>query len=998
MRTSSQLERMNNCPHNQNTSLTKSSNVAMRSSAQKQIIRRLLEGEPMEDIAGEIDSILKERGYVWENYEQRIKNLNSYERRIRHYSDFEEHRRRDGYRMIFPADYDTTVDFYGEQVEAKPDYFMVKDNIVRVCRVVTGKANITSEDMDKYETYVLGRLGERLFPGKAVYVDRIPLICNNEGKKCYRDNHIYGTMDKDFEESISSISFNTPMKEYFNKKYEEDMENPVKCSSEECAGCPMNNICHFTEPPVALDAAESVRPLSEIRLTRAQRDIVEFTRGRARVNTGAGAGKTLVTAMRIVNMLENGSQPEDFCLLTFTKSGAEEMTARVMSYAASRGIAVDPERFTAGTINGFCQDIINEYYEDLGYTRCPIIIPDQSKYGIINDILARYPKIQNWEYTNFADAKYARWQRNLAIYQAIYMFNEIKRERFTKDNNPWNNGNIYSATAVNAIFDMYDAYEKELKNRCFIEYEDQIGLMDVLLEKHPDLWENKGFKHILIDEFQDTALKEIELLNKIMDTTHFESFMAVGDDSQSIFAFRHTSPEYMINFGNYFGNFTDFPLVENHRSQKAIIDFANKINEKALEKVEKDLIPTKEEAGAPSVQGYYTQTEEYKAVAKSIKKKWDAGEHDIAILASDKYELNKLADELTKLNIPSVLMNPIPYKENSRVAALCSFYEAFSGKGTQGFADYQNILGNGALKNANTEQIEMIAKTMQDEVKSKSASVQNFMEFAKQLDVQEIDACFQEFLKQVEFCRSEQDLNEFFENFKLYGDTSTFRREGKFDAVCITTIHSAKGLEWDTTYLTVSNLDKLQYHKKNYDFVHSGEHDEVIRKYFVGATRARKELIITGRYLVSPVQGKEGVVFNDCLKDAYEILGKPFDFNIAKYNEIERAEKAISQAEKAVAVHPILKDIIEKSKEAQKAREEEVLLPDADRTQEVFPEEAPTPRRLKPRRTARNTAQQSPPEQVIDTDIRNAQTEAVDVKTEPAEAVEDKDVESIDGY
>ncbi len=906
MRTSGQLDRVSKCEHNKNTSLVNVSYNMVRARAQKSIIKRVLDGEPIPDIESELDSLLTEAGYPWENYEQRIAMLHTLTKRIERYLAFETQRPH-----IFPNDnMNLVVDYFGEPVEAKPDFFIERPNAVYVCKVTTSRMN-ESTDTKKDEAYALGLCAEQNFPGKQVYIQYLHLAENTSAneKNAFQQGYAYdyGT-NRASSNKITEFAFDENVKDYFTSEHVKEQNEAIACSPEECASCPQNQICHFEEAPLRVPTEEGGVALENIRLKKEQRDVVEFERGIARVNAGAGAGKTLVTAARIVNLLEKGAQPEDFCLLTFTKAGAEEMTSRVMRLAALKGIALDPERFTSGTINAFCQNVITQNYTLLGYTRPPRCIePDDARrYAILNHILDTYPKIPAWEYGNSSNSPYAKFSKSNALQALINTIDIIKKGNYTEENPPADFQRIHTRETLKIIFDMVKEYEREKKEKAYIEYDDQIRLVFKLGELKPSLYQEMGYKHILIDEFQDTDLTQIRLLNKLIDTTNFRSFMAVGDDSQSIFAFRETSPEYMIHFGDYFGaNYQDFPLVENHRSGKGIIELANKINAKANDKIDKDLIATRPEIMTPVVKGYYTETQEYRAIAQAIKEKWDASEslppeekkkvRDIAVLASDKNELRKITSELTKLGIPSVLMNPIPYISNSRVAALNSFYNAYMGRGTQGFADYQNALHHGDFKAASAAQLESIAADFSLSVAEEEKSLEAFKKFAKALDEGEVDDCYDSFLEKIDECRTLDELTDFFDTFQLYGENSTYKRQGKYEGVCATTIHSAKGLEWNTTYLTVSHLDKADYHAKEYHFNHSNEHDETIRKYFVGATRARDELIITGRYTLEKGKTKNSVrYYNNYLKMAYEFMGKPWDYSYG--DELRQKAKEADEA------------------------------------------------------------------------------------------------------
>lgn len=899
MRTSNQLNNTGSCEHNVHSSIRGTSRDAILASAQKNIVIRMLKGEPIQDIAGEIDSILKEQGFMWENMEQRVLTESLYEKRILRFCDTESRKQ-----ILFPDDMDTVVNYFGEDIEAKPDYFIVTSNSVEVCKITTSRFDNEQQDAQRPEMYALGLCGEKLFPNKKVYVNRMHLASSAKSEMnndCFRksDNGDYIYPYDSHYVNVTQITLDENAKQYYTELHAE--EGTKTCTPEECASCPQKNICGYEQPPISIDVIASVRPITEIRMTNSQRQVVDFERGVARVDAGPGGGKTLVTAMRISNLLQKGYEPEDFCLLTYTNAGAREMTARVMNYAASNGVALDPERFCSGTINSFCQNIIVDHYEELGYTAPPRVLPEEKRKRIINDLIDRYPKVSDWKYDQRSDQKFAMTGRysKSALKKASELFSIIKSKQYTFDDIKEDLTLLgdafatYSEKDLSTIFAMYDEFQRTIKRMNLLEFDDQLLEVNKLYEAHPTLFTEMGFKHILIDEFQDTNLEQIHLLQKMIDTPQFTSFMVVGDDSQSIFGFRHTSPEFIIHFGDYFGRFSDFALVENHRSVSSIVDFANKVNDRATDKVDKALIATRTEGLNPIVQGYYSKKQETEAIAEDIARRWENGERSIAVLCPTKAELRSMASALTKYNIPSVLMCSTPFIENSRVAALRTFYDAFSGKGNQGFVDYQNILLQGSLLGATAEQLEQTAEGMAEEVSQRPRDLDTFMSFAEALDEEQTDACYQEFLERIRFCRTTEELHEFWQEFNIYGATSEYKREGIFEGVCLNTIHSAKGLEWDTTYLSLTKLDRQLYHARNFEGTKA--FDEIIRLFFVGATRARDNLIMTGEYLVS-MDSRTGAVFNQFLKMAYDIVGKPFEYNYASYKATKDYEKAEATA------------------------------------------------------------------------------------------------------
>ena len=920
MRTSSQLRKSDSCEFNPNASITQSSEALNLAVAQKSVIRRMLMGEPITDVRGELANTLDARGHIWENINQKEAWLSTASRRIVRFTDWERNRSNGNIRFAnqLTEAGPIAVDYFGEQVEVKPDYVTEDEENIYMCKIKTGRYNpsLASEALKSPEAYCFGLAGEKLAEGtnKKVVIQYLYL---GEKTDAYEKMAFSAVGDGrvNYPYDDSSDNLNKIAEEYFDEPRKEAIREEIQktkqenehtgCSPEDCAGCAMNNICHFEEPPIPAPASEAVRPAGEVRLSNDQRNVVNYDRGIARVNAGPGSGKTLVVSLRVAELVKNGADPEKICLLTFTNAGAGEMTARAVAYSAAAGVPVDPDKFTSSTFNAFCQDIIcapqhnnpdKFNYELLGFDRMPRVVPGETQRSIINRILDQFPKISAWSYSSAAQKIYRRSTSKVAFVRATDDFALIKKEGYTRDNYPpaWNS--MYTPNDLDYLFMMCDEYNIQMKERGFLEFDDQLLYVNQLLQINPHLFEEMGYEHIIVDEFQDTDLPQIQLLQKMIDIPQFKSLMCVRDDSQSIFAFRHTSPEYMVNFGSYFGRFDDFSLVENHRSNRRTIDYANKVNDLARVKVNKELIATKPEGNMPGVQGFYSEKQEYEWIAKQVKERWDAGNHDIAVIMSDRFELSGVADALTKLGVPSTLKSPILVTQNSRVCALTTFYDAFMGRSTQGFLDYRNVVSGGALRGKNGGELEEIAESFREDVMQCEKTKESFMEFAKALDLEEHDECYQDFLSKIDGCKDLDEICEFMEDFKIYGKDSTFKREGRYDGVCLTTIHSSKGLEWDTTFLCVDKLDDQKYHDRPTTYQANGEYDEQIRKWFVGATRAREELVVTGKYIVHEINDQKNGVFsrtyNEFLKGTYQMLGKAWDYNYAEDERVRAAEKA----------------------------------------------------------------------------------------------------------
>ena len=238
-------------------------------------------------------------------------------------------------------------------------------------------------------------------------------------------------------------------------------------------------------------------------------------------------------------------------------------------------------------------------------------------------------------------------------------------------------------------------------------------------------------------------------------------------------------------------------------------------------------------------------------------------------------------------------MNPIPYITNSRVCALCTFYDSFVNGSSQGLVDYYNAARGGVLKGATAEQVEEIIRDLSNNLACGERSINRFVEYANAMDPDQIDEGYQQFLEKVKGCENMEELARFFRDFDLYGKDSTFKREGKYEGVCLITVHSAKGLEWDTTYLSLSHFDKNDWHRNIHAFQNGADHDESIRKWFVGATRAKEELVITGTYVIpKDRKSKAGDVFlNRFLQKSCEIAGKPYSWSGVDYAAAVASER-----------------------------------------------------------------------------------------------------------
>jgi len=912
MRKSNELSKNATCIKKREIVTSGSNNASVFSTTVRSICLRLLKGEIIADVKKELEEQLEQRDYIWENQIQKAKTLNNYFHYITRYAKSEG-------RPIKTPPVNAITKIHGEEIHVLPDFIVEHGDNVEVCKIRIGNPTSKKESENSLELYSYLAWAREAYPhAKNISASYYFLKGQSDTGKNGRLTLDY--YDPDATDKHHSLMWTPKLEEKFAPDFEELYHPTQACGPDDCATCSQKNLCGYMDAKIPNPDPKEVKPLGEILLTDSQEQAIDFEKGTARINAGAGAGKTLVVAMRIVSLLSKGVKPEEIALLTFTNSGAMEMTERVKRYCEEMGLDNNIEKMTSSTFNSFCQNIIDERYTELGYLSAPTVIEDENKCGLIKAVLDHYDEIKELDYVNFTmNEGYAA---KGALWSVAEMFTQIKEKEYDRINNPF----PLSEPSKDILFAAYEEFNNAMKLQGYIEYADQLQLVFELLKLDPTLFDKMGFKHIIVDEFQDTDLQQIELLKQMIDTPSHESFMAVGDDSQAIFSFRNTSPEYLINFGKYFGQgFVDFYLLDNHRSQSEIIDLANKINAVRKTKVDKDLIASKPAGGVPIVDGFYTHEDEYGWIVSDIKKKIDAGKNpsDICFIASNRYELQKMADMLTKADIPAVMMNPEPYIENSKVLATLDFAKSFRYGTTSGIATLLNVYLKGNLLERTNNEINDMIQHFSDQLSAlPSKNKTAFLDIVEQLDPDKTDELFQNFLEKLKKKRSIDAIYQHLSDFELYGQRSCYKKEARYDGVVLTTAHSSKGLEWDTVYCSLSKFDSALMHSipKGIHYNDMGPKskfafdalEEKLRLLFVTLTRAKEDLYITGEY-TAYTSDTEGRVYNQFLRHCYEAIGKVFAPDPNRYFMIQKQKQQAAAEARAKAKGISLDELVERT-------------------------------------------------------------------------------------
>ncbi len=698
------------------------------------------------------------------------------------------------------------------------------------------------------------------------------------------------------------------------EKFMEQCEEGTECTEKDCATCIGKANCKYTKAPVKL-AKKTNKKGKKITPSDKQLEVINATEGIFKVNATAGSGKTECMTERTKRLIAAGCNSKSILHISFTDSAVVEMKERISGKCKAEKLNVKPSDIECYTFNAFANKAIGEFFAELGFTKAPAILNADRNLQTIENIVNE-DIIPGVDYGSLTFDQAGGCIPTVVLI-ASKAFDVIKTHRIDVDSadaeqelvEAMREAGYYRSmtdASITQLLKNYKKYNKQLIEDNQVTYADQEPLMFKVLEMHPEYFDNLGYQHIVVDEFQDSNEIQVETIKKLISCPSFKSLMVVGDDSQAIYAFRETTPEYIINFEKYIGQpVTNLFLTDNRRSTPEIIALNNAINNLNQNKIDKDMVAVRESGQKPVVRGFYSKKEEYEYIAEGIISKVKAGvePNDIAFIAYTKSELQEMGTLLTKAGIPWVMKNPMNLMENSRVLAALSIADAFyQPEASVFYFNYLAALYDGEIFNLLTV----------DEINEKIADMKAQFESIDLLEMDEQRAIFHRYLEAIRNT-VEDELYEYFlslvydnpdlqseleytRTFKKYGSKMAKKMDQSYEGVVLTTAHSSKGLEWPVVYVSVSKFDNERMHKtwKRIE----AEKEERRRLLFVAGTRARDELYITAQYVA--YGPKDDRTYNQFLKELYDITGGDFQ-PVDPMEAIKDAERKEARKKAAAA-------------------------------------------------------------------------------------------------
>lgn len=361
------------------------------------------------------------------------------------------------------------------------------------------------------------------------------------------------------------------------------------------------------------------------KLNDEQKEAVLTTEGPVLILAGAGSGKTHCLTHRLVNIIEKGTDPSNILLLTFTNKAANEMTQRAKLMLDDRC-----EQVNGTTYHSFCAEILRRHATKVGFTSDFTICDGPDAAEIINLVKEKKGYTKEDALPNGKEL----------VDMFSYMLNKEKTLLYTLENRyPMYLEREMEIQSIKDAFIMYK-YEKNI-----LDYDDLLTQVINLFETYPEIAKKYSnyYQYIMVDEYQDSNLLQMQLI-KLLRQFENKNICVVGDGNQSIYGFRGSLYENILNFPDMFDDCKVIKLNKNYRSNQEILNLSNAITDKTAERLKNPLSGTHHCGYKPKLIKCGGQNDEARFVLNQIIKYMRNGVslNDIAVLTRGSYDSNML--------------------------------------------------------------------------------------------------------------------------------------------------------------------------------------------------------------------------------------------------------------------------------------------------------------------------------------------------------------------
>lgn len=608
-------------------------------------------------------------------------------------------------------------------------------------------------------------------------------------------------------------------------------------------------------------------PFDVSTLNKEQREAVEHPGGPLMVFAGAGSGKTRVITCRIARLIAEGVPPQRILAVTFTNKAAREMKERIEEM-----VGPNASTLWMGTFHSVCARLLRIDGHAIGLDRNFVIYDDGDQVSLVKEILKQ------------------RGVDDKSV-QPRGVLNEISRAK-EKLIGPEKYSSMATGFFESIVSQVYIDYNAALTRANALDFDDILFKAVRLLEQVADVREKyqDRFLHVLIDEYQDVNTAQYQLAN-ILSSKH-RNITIVGDDDQSIYAWRGADVSHMMRFSSDHPDAKVVTLAQNYRSTKRILDAAYSVIRHNRGRADKRLW-TDNESGAPvTVSEAGTEQDEAMQIADTILREVRSGQQrfgDFAVLYRANAQSRVLEEAFLTMRVPHILVGGQRFYERKEIKDLVAYMRlALNPNDDASLRRVVNVpargIGATTLKTfeswaasrstslwqamTDTALTQELAKKTLTGVRAftgliEEASIvaqpgpvtpvlKHLMDRSGYLDElraqhDEESVSRLENLQELINVTSEYDastrdpnLSGFLENVALIADIDTLTESG--DAVTLMTLHSSKGLEFPTVFLAGMEEGIFPHSRSLGSDL---ELEEERRLAYVGMTRARRELHLT---------------------------------------------------------------------------------------------------------------------------------------------------------
>jgi len=603
------------------------------------------------------------------------------------------------------------------------------------------------------------------------------------------------------------------------------------------------------------------------------------------VIAGAGSGKTRTLTYRVAYLLENGIDPRNILLLTFTNKAARQMLDRVANL-----LPFDASGLWGGTFHSVGNRMLRRYGSSLGYSSGFTIMDREDQKDLINAVVA----------SAGIDPKEIRFPKGdvLAEIFSFVVNTETSMEELLAGKFP------YFLPLLDKIKDVHARYEKKKKATNSMDFDDLLEKTLSMLQQHESIAASyrRQFQFILVDEYQDTNKIQADLVDML--ALDQKNVMVVGDDAQSIYSWRGANFQNILEFPKRYPDAQVFKIEMNYRSVPEILEVANAAIAANVQQFRKHLSATRgSNAVKPAVVGLNDGSEQALFVAQRILELRDENIDlsEIAVLYRAHYHAIELQLELSRRGIPYQITSGIRFFEQTHIKDVTAFIRFVANPRDEvAFKRMVKLLpgiGNRSAENlwnawdrSLNERGEITSwgeRLLAMNVSAKSKKmweqlVHTLDEISpaglpnppSEMITSIVEAIYDDYAKVnfanyelrredlnqlAAFARQFKDVNEFLSQLALISNVDAEAAPNQTadkEAVNLSTVHQAKGLEFNTVFI-IWLTDGMFPSSRSLDTRDALEEER--RLFYVAITRAKDELYLT--YPHMRLSGGYGDVF-----------------------------------------------------------------------------------------------------------------------------------------